>query len=271
MCLLAEKMKKGPNDRDTIYTSFLKNLSILNHAAVSYIVGDAYYAVAPLIFGLKDQTNHLLTRMGHNTVGYKKPIRQKKKKGRKRKYGEKVKIYDLFGLASFNSLDVDLYGEKQNVEYYCADLYWKPVKKVVRFVLVKFPNGKGKAILMTTDITLSAKEIIETYGLRFKIEVGIKVAAEEIGTFSYRFWSKSHPTIKKGDGPHYTHKDEEEVRTKLEMKQQTYEIYVQLAVVVQAFCAYMAVFHPNEVWKNYSEWQRTYPKDLPRACPELIH
>ncbi len=45
---------------------------------------------------------------------------------------------------------------------------------------------------MTTDLSLSAIEVIHIYGLRFKIEHAFKQAVHVIGSFSYHFhfWMK---------------------------------------------------------------------------------
>ena len=46
---------------------------------------------------------------------------------------------------------------------------------MVRLVAAIHPT-KGKILLMSTDLSLSAIEIIELYGLRFKIELSFKQA-----------------------------------------------------------------------------------------------
>jgi len=61
-----------------------------------------------------------------------------------------------------------LYGKKTEVKYLCLDLIWRPVKTLVRFVVVE--TDSGRCVLMSTSFTLTAEEIIEIYALRFKIE-----------------------------------------------------------------------------------------------------
>ena len=61
-----------------------------------------------------------------------------------------------------------------------ADLWWRPVGILVRFVVVVHPL-RGALLLMCTDLTLSPLDIIRIYGLRFKIELSFKQALRVIG------------------------------------------------------------------------------------------
>lgn len=63
----------------------------------------------------------------------------------------------------------------------------------LRFVLVL--RGDQPSILVSTDLTLAATEIISLYGYRFKIECTFREMKQVIGAFGYRFWSKSMPKL----------------------------------------------------------------------------
>ena len=56
------------------------------------------------------------------------------------------------------------------LRFRAADLLWRPVGILVRFVVVLHPL-RGAILLMCTDLTLSPLDIIRMYGLRFQIEV----------------------------------------------------------------------------------------------------
>ncbi len=59
----------------------------------------------------------------------------------------------------------------------------------IRFVLVKSINNKSKPVLlMSTDLELSPKEIIETYVERWNIEVTFHDAREHLGLETQRQW-----------------------------------------------------------------------------------
>ena len=57
----------------------------------------------------------------------------------------------------------------------------------VRTVLVK--SSRGLIALISTDLTLGAKEIIEIYGSRFSIEICIRDMKSNLGLEDYQFQS----------------------------------------------------------------------------------
>jgi hypothetical protein len=63
-----------------------------------------------------------------------------------------------------------VYGERNvMLRYRVCDLIWRPAGRLVRFVAVIHPT-RGACLLMCTDLSLRAADIIFLYGLRFKIE-----------------------------------------------------------------------------------------------------
>ena len=81
--------------------------------------------------------------------------------------------------------DANLYGERGvKIQYCVRDLVWRPVGELVRFVAVVHPT-RGKILLMSTDLTLDALDIISLYGFRFKIEHMFRQAVRQVGSLSY--------------------------------------------------------------------------------------
>jgi hypothetical protein len=58
------------------------------------------------------------------------------------------------------------------VRFRVLDLLWKPVGRIVRFCIVQHPV-RGTIFLFSTDTSLTALEILQLYGYRFKIELGL--------------------------------------------------------------------------------------------------
>lgn len=55
-------------------------------------------------------------------------------------------------------------------------------------------EGK-KRILVSTHLSLSAKQVIELYGWMFKIEVQFNQLRNTIGGFPHRFWTTCMPKL----------------------------------------------------------------------------
>ena len=116
-------------------------------------------------------------------MAYEDPLPGTGGRGRPRKYGSKLCLINLFESMPecFEATTLEIYGKCKEVSYLCLDLIWKPIGEKVRFVMVR--DGSGKFILMCSDLTLSAPDIIRAYSYRFKIEVNFKVLKHIMGAF----------------------------------------------------------------------------------------
>ena len=138
----------------------------------------------------------IVTKAKLNAVAYKLP---RKKTGRGRPQtvkGDRVKLIDLFKTYqdSFISTQLYLYGELCNVRYLCIDLLWgENFYHLLRFVLVMYNDGPD--ILVSTDLSLTAEQIIRLYGYRFKIETLFRSFSQIIAGFCYHFWSLAVPKL----------------------------------------------------------------------------
>ena len=139
-----------------------------------YFVADAYYASGKIVRGLLIHGNHLVTRVKSNSVAFfpatPPPPTRPRPKGRPAKYGKKIKVATLLKQTDqLQEAPSPVYGEKGvTLRFRSADLLWRPVGILVRFVVVRHPL-RGAILLMCTDLTLSPLEIIRIYGLRFRV------------------------------------------------------------------------------------------------------
>jgi hypothetical protein len=247
-------------DKRTLLDKMLGLLEILAINVPFYFVADAYYAAGKMVTGLLEQGNHLVTRVKSNAVAYAPASRKKgrKTRGRPKTYGKKIKLKSL--LANVNAMQQvasPVYGENNvTLRYRVHDLLWRPAGRLVRFVVAVHPT-RGSCILMCTDTSLSAVDIIHLYGLRFKIECSFKQAVRQIGTFAYHFWMKDMTPLRHHNGNQYLHRKSADYRDRVKRKMHAYHAFIQAGVVAQGLLQYLALVTPKLVWDSFGSWLRT--------------
>src|SRR3954466_6249628 len=195
-------------DRRTLLDKMLVLLGIAAVEQPFYVVADAYYAAHKIVAGLLTQNDHLLTRMKSNAVAYTAyQQRGPRKRGRPRVYGSKIKLSSLLQASrTFQQAPSPVYGENTVIiQYRVRDLLWRPAGRLVRFVAVIHP-ARGACLLMCTDTSLDAIDIIRLYGLRFKIEHSFKQAVRQIGSFTYHFWMLNMKPLRRNNGNQHLHR-----------------------------------------------------------------
>jgi len=257
-------------DKRTLLDKMLGLLDILAIKVPFYFVADAYYAAGKMVSGLLDQGNHLVTRVKSNAVAYAPaPPKKGKTRGRPKLYGKKIKLKSLLADSkSMQQVASPVYGERNvTLRYRVCDLLWRPAGRLVRFVAVIHPT-RGACILMCTDTSLSAVDIIRLYGLRFKIEHSFKQATRQIGSFAYHFWMKDMIPLRYRNGNQYLHRKSADYRSRVKRKMRAYHAFIQAGVVAQGLLQYLAVAAPKLVWDSFGSWLRTIRPGIPPS--ELV-
>jgi len=255
-----EGIRSTPRDKRTLMDKLITLLETLAlHQAPFYLVADAYYANGKTIKGLRRRGNHLISRMRSNSAANLLPIQEgPKKRGRPKVYGELIKLATL--LKNPKSMEKDfspVYGEKNVIiRYRVKDLLWKPAGCIVRFVGVTHPT-RGSFVLISTDTSLSAVDIIRIYGLRFKIEFSFKQAVHCIGSLSYHFWMQKMKPLERNSGDQYLHRKPRTYRDAVKRKMQAYGVFLQAAVIAQGLLQYLSATFPVLVWNSFGSWLRT--------------
>ena len=181
-------------------------------------------------------------------------------RGRPRKYGEKIKLKDLFNdMAAFDETTLTLYGKETKVKYRCLDLLWKPLGETIRFVAVE--TDRGRCVLMTDDFTLTPEEIITIYCLRFKIETGFDEQKNDLGCFSYHFWTMA--LDKRGRRKASVSQDDE--ARKVIAAKKAISSFVCLGTLASGILTLIAFSHNREIWQRYPGWVKTLRSDIPSA------
>ena len=234
------------------------------------LVADAYYASAKVIVPLLANGHHLVTRAKSNAVAYlPAPNPERRGKGRPRLYGQKVRLKELAKEdGAFTCAPSPVYGENNViVRYRTLDLMWRPVARIVRFMIVHHPL-RGTIFLLCSDLSLAPLEILQLYGYRFKIELGFRQAVHVIGAYAYHFWMADMNPLRRGSGDQYLHRTSDTYRAAVRRKLRAYHVHVQLGCIAQGLLQHLALNHTAEVWRCFRSWLRTMNPALPPS--ELI-
>jgi hypothetical protein len=158
-----------------------------------FLVLDAFFSVGPVFLAAAASQGalHILTRAKKNIVAYRPPPPPRPhRKGRRRVYGRKLKLMKLFDARpdDFLCAEAVVYQKKETVRYLVLDLIWKPVKGLVRFILIE--TSRGRLILMSSDLTLDPLLALNLYTARVRIESLFASVKNLLGGLAYHFWSK---------------------------------------------------------------------------------
>ena len=162
---------------------------------------------------------HIVTRAKRNCTAYERPGAYKGR-GRRPVHGTAVHLRELFisDAALFQEAYLQMYGTEKKVRFLFRTYLWgQKLYQPLRFVLVEYE--KTQAILVCTDLSMRAEDIITAYAHRFKIEAMFREMKQCFGWFCYHFWSKAVPKLdryrrKTASDPLELVKDEQE-RTKI--------------------------------------------------------
>lgn len=231
---------------------------------------DAYFAVGPVFKILKKVVDadgqrlvHIVTRAKSNAVAYGDPPPETGGRGRPRKYGPKLKLMAMFEsqAVAFEQTVIELYGCCKTVSFLCLDLVWKPVGEKIRFVLVM--DGPERFILMCSDLTLSAPDIVRAYSLRFKIEVSFKVLKHLMGTFYYRFWTHAWPRIGKRTVSDLSEITDTRRKRLIQEAADAIEAFANFGCIATGILQVIALNFHGTIWKKYAGWLRTVTSAVP--------
>ena len=269
-CRIHEGVVFSNRDKRTLLDKMIVLVDSLGVPEPFIFVADAYYATGKIVRGLLAKGNHLVTRVKNNAVAYSVPLpAAPHTRGRPRKYGEKIKLASLLNTEhAFVQAPSPIYGETNvTLCYYAANLLWRPVGILVRFVVVRHPK-RGSILLMCTDLTLTPLEIISIYGLRFKIELSFKQALRVIGTYAYHFWMAAMTPISRKSGNQYLHMKTTDYRDAVRRKLAAYHRHIQLGLIAQGLLQILAATVPVLIWRSFGSWMRTIRPGL--APSELV-
>ena len=133
---------------------------------------------------------------------------------------------------------------------------------MVQIIHVIHPK-RERIMIMTTDLTLGAVELIILYALRYKIEISFKQSLRVLGTYAYHFWMKTMVPITRSSGDQYLHHKSKEYRDAVKRKISAYHRHIQLGLIAQGLLQYLSCTMAETVWKKFGSWLRTIRTGIP--------
>jgi hypothetical protein len=169
---------------DAAIAAILEVTQCLGAASVRVVV-DAFYSKAPFLNGLLARGIDVISRLRKDAVGWDGPEPPPPgKRGRKPRYGRKWTLASLLTVETPIRERLILYGHLTEVVFVVRDVWLRDVAQKVRVVVLE--GAREPLILVSTDLALSALQIIEIYGARFSIELTIRDLKQYFGLGDYQ-------------------------------------------------------------------------------------
>lgn len=148
---------------------------------VKHIVLDGNFGNYPSTWLVQQTDLHIISKMKRNAALYLPYSGPKPKRGPTSRYGDKLNYQHLPPSAKVASR---IEGHYQ-IETYQLQLYHKDYPNLLNVVIVvktHLPTGKrGHIVLFSTDLTLTAEQIVDYYSLRFQIEFNFRDTKQHWG------------------------------------------------------------------------------------------
>jgi hypothetical protein len=146
---------------------------------------DSWYMKASLVLPLLEQSIHIIGQIRKDSVLLLPPVRSLKP-GRPRKYGQKLSFDLITQLFAQQTALLFAYGKEQTFEFYVFDAQVRFLKgRICRMVWCRFCSEGSPFtswhLLLSTDLSLTAEQIISYYASRWSVETAFNVIKNSFG------------------------------------------------------------------------------------------
>jgi len=148
--------------------------SIRGHVKEARLLIDAWFMRKSLILSMLEQRVRIIGQVRRDTVLCLPPEPEPKRRGRKRKYGQRVDAA-LREMLPTQEMDLWLYGKLQRVRIRSVIAVARFLKGLpVRAVWCEMPQDDGTwsrpRLILATETALTAREVVEIYATRWGVE-----------------------------------------------------------------------------------------------------
>ena len=177
-------------------------------------------------------------------------------------HGSPVQLQDLFVThsQSFQSARLPIYGAVRDVRFLSRTYLWgQGLYQPLQFVLAEY--GQTQAILVCTDLSMAAGDIIEAYACRFKIEAMFREMKQQLGGFCYHFGTHAVPRLdrccrKGSDDPLAQVKDSHQQHRIIKTLQAA-EGYVMISSIAMGIIQLLCLEHQDDIHISDFRYLRT--------------
>lgn len=167
---------------DLIKNMVLKLLLLINgHFSLTYLVLDGHFGHNNALQMTRQCGLHLISKLRHDAALYMPYAGLQKKRGQRRKYGDKIDYANLPADYLKQTSVVD--GIQTHI--YQAALWHKEFPHLLNVVIIVKVNldtsAQAHVVLFSSDLSLTYDQIIDYYALRFQIEFNFREAKQYWG------------------------------------------------------------------------------------------
>jgi len=153
----------------------------IGHLCIKHIVLDGAFGNYPATWMVRQADLHIISKMRHDAALFLPYSGDKPARGSIPRYGDKLNYQHL---SADHLVSTATDGDYQ-VETYQFQCYHKDYPELLNIVVVvktHLKSGKrGQVVLFSTDLKLSADQIVDYYRLRFQIEFNFRAAKQYWG------------------------------------------------------------------------------------------
>ena len=149
------------------------------------IVADGNFYVRGFVRAIREPGHDLIVRLPKVAAVYRLPPPPAKRQGRPRTYGEKTALQAAFRKARFRPLNETLWGWHGTLRIAETILVPRVVGRPCKVVCVRLGRREPR-YLLSTDLSLSADEIVRLYAGRFSIEITFRELTQRCGFGDYQ-------------------------------------------------------------------------------------
>jgi len=145
---------------------------------VTHLALDGFFGTYPATWMVQETGLHLVSKLRHNAALYLPYTGPKPRRGPTPRYGDKL---DYKALPQSALVQTVVQGRLTTRTYHLTVLHKDFPNPLNLVVLLRIQTDTGKcahAVLFSTDLTLSAEQLVDYYSLRFQIEFNFRDAKQ---------------------------------------------------------------------------------------------